>query len=83
MTAIEFATTSHDRAVRLPRVCELTGVSRATIWRWVKNDQSFPQPFSLSEGVTVWYEGEVLQWLDEKKEQRVTGKTPSRKEAAS
>lgn len=56
--------------IRLPGACELLGVSRATIWRWVDNDPSFPQPFKLSEGVTVWDEAEVLQWIEAKKSMR-------------
>jgi predicted DNA-binding transcriptional regulator AlpA len=55
------------RAVRLPRVCDLTGASRATIWRKVKEDASFPRPFKLSPAITVWDEAEVLQWLTSKK----------------
>lgn len=58
---------STARAIRLPEVCHLTGASPATIWRWAKADPSFPKPFSLSSGVTVWSEGEVVRWLDMKK----------------
>ena len=59
-----------SRAIRLPRVCDLTGASRPTIWRWVRNDASFPKPFSLSAGVTAWDEAEVIKWLQAKKSQR-------------
>lgn len=31
----------------------LLPVSRATIWRWVREGR-FPKPFKLSESVTVW-----------------------------
>jgi prophage regulatory protein len=58
------------RAVRLNWVCDLTGSSRATVWRWVKGDPAFPRPFKLSEGVTVWDEGEVLDWIEVKKSKR-------------
>ena len=57
------------RAVRLPRVCDLTGVSRASIWRWVKSDPTFPRPFHLSEAITCWDEAEVQQWIASKKAQ--------------
>lgn len=33
-------------------------VSPATIWRWVRQGQ-FPQPFKLSQSVTVWNATEV------------------------
>lgn len=59
-----------SRAIRLPRVCDLTGASRPTIWRWVRADASFPKPFSLSVGITAWDEAEVVAWLQAKKSQR-------------
>lgn len=55
------------RAIRLPRVCEITASSKATTWRRVQQDPSFPKPFSLSPGVTVWDESEILAWLESKK----------------
>lgn len=58
------------RAICLPRVCDLTGASRPTIWRWVRDDVSFPKPFALSAGVTAWDEAEVIAWLHTKKSQR-------------
>ncbi len=62
--------TSTIRAVRLDRVCEITGASRTTIWRWVKSSKSFPQPFNLSQGVRVWDEVEIFQWIAAKKQLR-------------
>ena len=60
-----------SRAVRLPRVCELTGASRSTVWRWVNCDQTFPKPFHLSSAITCWDECEILDWIGSKKtEQR-------------
>jgi predicted DNA-binding transcriptional regulator AlpA len=56
-----------SRAVRLDRVCDLTGASRATVWRWTKHDPTFPQRFRLSAAVTVWDENEVLTWIEAKK----------------
>ena len=59
-----------SRAIRLPRVCDLTGASRPTIWRWVRDDRTFPKPFSLSAGITAWDEAEVIAWLQAKKSRR-------------
>jgi prophage regulatory protein len=56
-----------SRAIRLPRVSDLTGASRATVWRWVKTEPTFPKPFALSAGVTCWDEGEILDWVESKK----------------
>ena len=58
------------RTVRLPRICDLTGASSATIWRWTKTDPAFPKPFHLSSAITCWDEDEVLAWLQSKKAQR-------------
>jgi predicted DNA-binding transcriptional regulator AlpA len=59
-----------SRAVRLDHICNLTGASRATVWRWVKNDSSFPRRFRLSAGITCWDEGEILAWIETKKAAR-------------
>ena len=55
------------RAVSVARVSELTGASRATVWRWAKDDPTFPKPFRLSAGITRWDEGEVLHWISTKR----------------
>ena len=61
-----------SRALRLPRVCDLTGASRSTVWRWVKNDPDFPRPFHLSKSksVTCWDEREILDFLEFEKAER-------------
>jgi len=61
---------SQSRAIRLPHVCDLAGVSRATIWRWVGADEGFPKPFHLSPAITCWDESEVTAWIEAKKRQR-------------
>jgi len=70
------------RIIRLPRVCEITGASRATIWRWVSIQTlpgipPFPQPFKLGPNLTVWDETEVLAWLDECKAHRTPHGEPA------
>ena len=55
--------------VRLPQVCEMVGVSPATVWRWVSNDAmpsipKFPSPFKLGPNSTAWDKAEILDWLD-------------------
>jgi prophage regulatory protein len=55
------------RAIRLPEVCHLTGMSRATIWRKSRGGD-FPQPFHVSEAITAWDEGEILDWIHSKKD---------------
>ena len=58
------------RSVRLARVCDLVGVSRATVWRLLKQDPSFPRPFHPTPAVTAWCETELLGWIESKKATR-------------
>jgi predicted DNA-binding transcriptional regulator AlpA len=70
MNDIQSKSLARSRAIRLPEVCDKTGASRATVWRWVKNDPSFPLRFQLSAGITCWDEGEILAWIETKKAAR-------------
>jgi predicted DNA-binding transcriptional regulator AlpA len=67
MNDIQSKSVARNRAIRLDRVCDLTGASRSTIWRRVLDDPDFPKPFKLSAGITVWDEGEVFTWIAAKK----------------
>ena len=58
------------RAIRLPTVCEVLSASKSSVWRWVREDPSFPKPFKLGPQLTVWDEMEVLHWLDAKRAAR-------------
>jgi predicted DNA-binding transcriptional regulator AlpA len=63
----------HDkpsRAIRLQRVCNMTALSPATVWRKEKNDPAFPRSFKLSEKVRCWDENEVVAWIEAKKAER-------------
>ena len=44
------------------QVAERYGVSRPTIWAWLKTDDSFPKPVKLSAGCTRWKLDELLEW---------------------
>lgn len=43
-------------------VAQRCTVSRATIWRWVKGANGFPQPLRLAPGTTRWRLQDVLAW---------------------
>lgn len=53
------------RTLRLTDVREKTGLSRTHVYRLIKQD-NFPKPFKLSEGVSVWNEAEIDEWLEAK-----------------
>lgn len=38
------------------------GVNRASIWRWLKSDKSFPKPVSLSPGCSRWRLEDLEAW---------------------
>lgn len=38
------------------------GVSRPTVWRWVKSDPDFPKPVKLSPQCTRWRADQVEAW---------------------
>ena len=52
-----------DKLIRLPRVMELTGLAKSTVWAWVK-DGRLPKSKKLSKRVAVWKESEILTWIE-------------------
>ncbi|WP_299937638.1 AlpA family transcriptional regulator [uncultured Pelagimonas sp.] len=40
-------------------------ISRATVWRWTAERNSFPKPHALSPGCKRWKKAEVDDWLEE------------------
>lgn len=52
-----------DRIIRKPELLRITGVSIATVYRWV-GDGSFPAPVKLGPNSTGWRESAVREWLD-------------------
>ena len=54
-----------ERIMRVPEVVQVTGLSKTTIWRRVKNGD-FPAPVRLGSLATRsvgWRESEVKGWL--------------------
>lgn len=63
-------TSASHRMLSVKDLIQLLTASRATIWRWTKADQTFPKPFHLSPGRTVWDEAEIRAWIESKKASR-------------
>lgn len=54
------ATPHQDRQfLRLPEVCELTGLSRSSIY----TIPGFPARFSLSRRLVAWKRSDVMEWI--------------------
>lgn len=67
METIDFKSTAHTQQQTvdylLPRktVEELSGLSRATIYRLIKAGR-FPRPLSIGTGSVRWRQSEVIAW---------------------
>lgn len=53
----------NERFLRLPEVIALTGLSRATIYRYA-DDGLFPRPVKLTKRAVGWKSNEVQTWLN-------------------
>ncbi len=58
-----------QKIIKLPRVKEITTLSRATIYRRM-DEGKFPKQIKLSSRASAWVEQEVLDWIDERIEDR-------------
>ena len=52
-----------DKMMRVKEVCQMTGLSRSTIWR-MERAGSFPKHYLLSPGRVGWKWSEVQNWID-------------------
>ena len=48
--------------VRVSQLTKMIPVSKASIWRKVK-DGSFPKPVKLGERITAWHMDDIEAWL--------------------
>jgi prophage regulatory protein len=62
-------TLERQKIIKLPRVKEITTLSRATIYRQMDIGK-FPKQAKLAERACAWVEQEVLDWLDSRIEDR-------------
>ncbi len=46
------------------QVAERLTVTPPTVWRYVREDLSFPRPIKLSAGCTRWRADEIEHWLE-------------------
>lgn len=53
------------RALRLPEVLRITGLPRATMYRWAATGR-FPKPFKLGPRASAWDSMAVEAWLAER-----------------
>lgn len=53
----------HHRIVRRAEVLEVTGLSRATLYRLI-SDGRFPAPVKLAVNAVGWRESAIREWLE-------------------
>lgn len=52
------------RYFRLRTVCEITGLSKTTVYEYSRNDPDFPKPVKLGATCTAWRSDELAAWMD-------------------
>lgn len=64
-----------DRAIlRLLQVLALVGLSRSTLYHFIKLDM-FPPPIKLGKRASAWLKSDIDRWLSERAmARRMTGK---------
>lgn len=58
---------------RLPKMCELLGLSKTTVWELSRRDPSFPKPVKLTAQCTAWSVAEVLRWIESRERVQFKG----------
>jgi prophage regulatory protein len=54
--------------VRVSQLTKMIPVSKASIWRKVK-DGSFPKPVKLGDRITAWHMADIEAWLASRHEE--------------
>lgn len=52
-----------DTLLRLPRVIEITGLSRSTIYRLMETGE-FPRQVAISRGAVGWRQSDIEKWIE-------------------
>ena len=55
--------TNTEKLIRVPRVMELLGIQKSTVWAWVKSGK-IPKGTKLSHKVTVWKESDIIAYIN-------------------
>lgn len=62
---------SVDSLITIKKVCEITGISKPSVYRMMKKDD-FPKSVQLSKSCVRWSLSEIQQWIEDKKKMRLT-----------
>lgn len=59
-----------QKLLRRPDVEARTGLSRSTIYDWMKRGE-FPQPVKLGSRLVAWRENDIGDWLESRQQRNV------------
>lgn len=57
-----------DGYSRASQIAKKMGVNKCTVWRW-NTQKDFPKSIKWTEGITVWSNNELNEWLESRKNQ--------------
>ena len=57
-------TRAHPRFLRISEVLDRVGVSRPTIYRWMR-EGTFPKQIAIGANSVVWLESDVTKWMED------------------
>lgn len=55
------------RGVRPSEVMKMLGISKSTLWEWVKSKKNFPKPIKISYRVALFNRKEIEDFIEEQK----------------
>ena len=55
--------TTLPKPLTLKEVCELFGISRMTLWRWLQEDPRFPKPFTTGNK-KLWNPEKLREFME-------------------
>lgn len=58
------STQNRGGVFRIKQAAQFLGMGESTVWRKVKDEPGFPQPFKLSERVTVWRVADLEAYIE-------------------
>ncbi len=58
-------TKKRPRLIRLKEVMHITGLARATIYKYIKA-KTFPMSVSLGDRAVAWVESEIDKWIEDR-----------------
>lgn len=61
MTTVQ---TNIKRIIRQKEVCDKLGLSKATVWLYVRTRDDFPKPIRLGANSVGWLESEIDAFID-------------------